>query len=90
MLRQIPRMTEPCSQSVLEVFPSFRSAMDAYGKAGLERRNGEKLLEDCPVSRREDGRPRKTGTRLGPALSKRVHTVQFGQDPLELVDKEHK
>ncbi|KAJ8095924.1 hypothetical protein PM082_015145 [Marasmius tenuissimus] len=89
MLIQIPRLTEDNALGIVEDYPCFCSLMEAYEKAEREGRGGEDLLIDCKKRRTKAGTVAKND-RLGQALSRRVHTVFWGQDPLELVDKEHK
>ncbi|KAL0574216.1 hypothetical protein V5O48_007736 [Marasmius crinis-equi] len=89
MLAEIHRVTTEHAKGIRAVYSNYDSLMETYGKAEGEGRRGEDLLVNCRKERRVDGQLAKND-KVGNAISKRVHTVLFGDDPLELVDKEYK
>ncbi|KAJ3757450.1 hypothetical protein EV360DRAFT_46026 [Lentinula raphanica] len=86
MLNQVHRLTEHGAKGIAERYPTMQSLLMAY--ESTDTRACELLLSDCRVERRRDGQ--KTSERgghdkLGPALSRRVHTIFAGTDHLSLV-----
>ncbi|TVY68698.1 Crossover junction endonuclease eme1 [Lachnellula suecica] len=73
MLQEIIRITAPVAYGIMAEYPTVQKLV-----RGLEE-HGALALEDCRKMANRDGA--FTDKRVGPAISKRVHSVFTGRDP---------
>jgi crossover junction endonuclease EME1 len=73
MLQEIIRITAPIAYGIMAEYPSVQELVK-----GLEK-DGPLALEDCRKMANRDGA--FTDKRVGPAISKRMHSVFTGRDP---------
>ncbi|TRM61097.1 hypothetical protein BD626DRAFT_502714 [Schizophyllum amplum] len=81
----VHRLTKDHARAVVQAYPTMDSLYRAYE---AEPQHGPHLLARLQVEFTADGRKR-TRESFGPALSKRVHDVLYGEDPLKLVFKDN-
>ncbi|KAI9028551.1 hypothetical protein DFJ74DRAFT_493804 [Hyaloraphidium curvatum] len=80
MLRQIHMVEDSSASAIVQQYPTINSLYTAYKRCATMAQ-AEGLLQDIVVQRH--GKSGETNRRLGPALSKRIHTVLMGEDPEE-------
>ncbi|KAJ7153878.1 hypothetical protein C8R43DRAFT_1001425 [Mycena crocata] len=84
MLAQVHRVTPSAAEGIAAAYPTPGTLFQAYA-ASANQAARDNLLRNCHVTHNADGTAKVRA--LGPALSRVVGTVMFGQDPLELAYK---
>ncbi|KAH7340287.1 hypothetical protein B0J17DRAFT_766297 [Rhizoctonia solani] len=82
MLQQIRNITESAAEGIIEEAPTLRELFEGYAREPDVRSRYDRLKE-VTVSNRKDGAAKSRI--LNQALSKKVHDVIWGEDPLILV-----
>ncbi|KAG8751763.1 hypothetical protein FRC12_012268 [Ceratobasidium sp. 428] len=82
MLQQIHGITESAADGIMEKAPTLRSLFEGYDEENDPHTRHERLKQ-VMISNRKDGVAKSRI--LNQALSKKVHDVMWGQDPLTLV-----
>lgn len=85
-LRQFTSVGLETAQAIADAYPSPRLLLEAY--EGLSPDEGSRLLADIPV--RRGAGPLQTTRRLGPELSKKVHTFFTSTNPDRVLGSYHK
>lgn len=80
MLQEVTGLTASAAVGITARYPSFRALMETYDRVDVP--TGEKMLMDCEVRNSKNGAA--SSRRVGPAMSKKVHWLLRGQDPLAL------
>lgn len=81
MLQEVNGLTASAAMGIVSQYPSFRKLMEAYEGAS-DLRTAEDLLKDCEIRNSKNGAA--ASRRVGPSLSRKVHWLFRGQDPLAL------
>ncbi|KAG8692972.1 hypothetical protein FRC09_010833 [Ceratobasidium sp. 395] len=82
MLQQIHGITESAADGIMEKAPTLRSLFEGYDEENDPHTRHERLKQ-VMISNRKDGVAKSRI--LNQALSKKIHDVMWGQDPLTLV-----
>ncbi|KAG8743710.1 hypothetical protein FRC10_011583 [Ceratobasidium sp. 414] len=82
MLQQIRGITESAADGIVEEVPTLRSLFEGYDNENDAHARHE-WLKEVTISNRKDGVAKSRI--LNQALSKKVHDVMWGRDPLTLV-----
>lgn len=81
MLQEVNGLTASAASGISARYPSFRKLMEAYDReANLKAAEG--LLMGCEIRNSKNGAA--ASRRVGPSLSRKVHWLFRGRDPLAL------
>ena len=73
MLQEVNRVTEPMAYGIAAYYPSVTDLLRGM------KEHGPGMLEDVKKTANKSGT--LTGSRIGPAVSRRLYKVFMGQDP---------
>ncbi|KAG8715920.1 hypothetical protein FRC11_012987 [Ceratobasidium sp. 423] len=82
MLQQIRNITESAADGIIEEAPTLRELFEGYAREP-DAHNRYHRLKEVTISNRKDGAAKSRI--LNQALSKKVHDIIWGEDPLTLV-----